>query len=255
MQKITKKDYEELKNKIQILSEFLNGGKGSGNWGHAGRPGKRGGSGKGSIKGIGQAASESLDKAAKEEPQVSKDLKDTFGANKAEFAGFDFRLKGKSSLVRKIKTDASAEASETGSKVTRDLMKKATAGIKDNLRYTALLDKNDYGAGYERIKKDLESKGYEFTKVKNTMAFPEKGNPYRGVNCQVKNKNGYTFELQFHTPQSFDIKEVKCHKDYEIARNPKYNKEKRDAATARMFKAYEDLEVPKGADKIKPFKK
>lgn len=47
MQKITKKDYEELKNKIQILSEFLNGGKGSGNWGHTGRPGKVGGSGKG----------------------------------------------------------------------------------------------------------------------------------------------------------------------------------------------------------------
>lgn len=47
MQKITKKDYEELKNKIQILSEFLNGGKDSGNWGHAGRPGKVGGSGKG----------------------------------------------------------------------------------------------------------------------------------------------------------------------------------------------------------------
>lgn len=47
MQKITRKDYEELKNKIQILSEFLNGGKGSGNWGHTGRPGKVGGSGKG----------------------------------------------------------------------------------------------------------------------------------------------------------------------------------------------------------------
>ena len=44
MQKITKKDYEELKNKIQILSEFLNGGKGSGNFGHAGRLGKVGGS-------------------------------------------------------------------------------------------------------------------------------------------------------------------------------------------------------------------
>jgi hypothetical protein len=50
MQKITKKDYEELKNKIQILSEFINGGKGSGNFGHAGRQGLIGGSGKGSYK-------------------------------------------------------------------------------------------------------------------------------------------------------------------------------------------------------------
>lgn len=249
MQKITKKEYEELKNKIQILSEWLNGGKGSGNFGHAGRPGKRGGSGKGGgAKGL---AEKSIEKARKEEPEVSKDLKDTFGANNAEFAGFDFRLKGTGSLARKIKKDQK----DSGSPRTIETLRQASEGIKDNLRYTALLDKDDYGAGFERIKNDLESKGYEFTKVKNTMAFPEEGNPYRGVNCQVKNKKGYTFELQFHTPQSFNIKEVKCHKDYEIARDDKNSPEKRAAATARMFKAYEELEVPKDAKNIKPFKK
>lgn len=253
MGKITKAEYNALKEKVELLEQYLNGGKGLGNWGHSGRPGKRGGSGKG-MSGIGKAASESLAKAAKEEPEVSKDLADTFGKNNAKFAGFDYRLKGKSSLVRKIKTDAGAEAAKTGSKVTRELMKKATKGINDNLRYTALLDKNDYGTGFDRIKKDLESKGYEFVKVKNTMAFPEPGNPYRGVNCQLKNKNGYTFELQFHTPESVELKEA-IHKDYEIARNPKYKKEKRDAATARMFKTYESLEIPETAKNIKPFKK
>lgn len=39
--------YNLLKNKIAELEAYLNGGKGSGNFGHAGRPGKRGGSGKG----------------------------------------------------------------------------------------------------------------------------------------------------------------------------------------------------------------
>lgn len=46
------KKYNLLKNKIAELEAYLNGGKGSGNFGHAGRPGQRGGSGKGG-KGVG----------------------------------------------------------------------------------------------------------------------------------------------------------------------------------------------------------
>lgn len=47
MIKLSKEDYEKLKNKLENLEKLLNGGKGSGNFGHSGRPGKRGGSGKG----------------------------------------------------------------------------------------------------------------------------------------------------------------------------------------------------------------
>lgn len=42
--KISKEQYEKLKNKIDNLELALNGGKGSGNFGHAGRKGERGGS-------------------------------------------------------------------------------------------------------------------------------------------------------------------------------------------------------------------
>ena len=41
---ITKKQYNELRLKIENLERLLNGGKGSGNWGHSGRPGEVGGS-------------------------------------------------------------------------------------------------------------------------------------------------------------------------------------------------------------------
>lgn len=44
--------YNLLKDKMAVLESYLNGGKGSGNFGHAGRPGQRGGSGKGG-KGVG----------------------------------------------------------------------------------------------------------------------------------------------------------------------------------------------------------
>lgn len=44
--KITKEQYLEIRNRLQELETQINGGKGSGNFGHAGRPGKVGGSAK-----------------------------------------------------------------------------------------------------------------------------------------------------------------------------------------------------------------
>lgn len=47
MKKLTRVEYNELRDKLAILEYYLNGGKGSGNFGHKGRPGFVGGSGKG----------------------------------------------------------------------------------------------------------------------------------------------------------------------------------------------------------------
>lgn len=52
---ITKKEYNDLLAKIHDLEKVVcdktnNGGKGSGDWGHVGRPGQIGGSGKGGVK-------------------------------------------------------------------------------------------------------------------------------------------------------------------------------------------------------------
>lgn len=40
---------EAIKQAIKAISMVINGGKGSGNWGHLGRPGKRGGAGTGTV--------------------------------------------------------------------------------------------------------------------------------------------------------------------------------------------------------------
>lgn len=47
--KMRKETYNELKKRIDSLESIINGGKGSGNFGHSGRPGQVGGSGKGGI--------------------------------------------------------------------------------------------------------------------------------------------------------------------------------------------------------------
>lgn len=59
-----KEIYSKLKEKVDNLEKLLNGGKGSGNFGHSGRPGEIGGSGKGntSVKGGTKAEREAFKK-------------------------------------------------------------------------------------------------------------------------------------------------------------------------------------------------
>jgi hypothetical protein len=64
--------------------------------------------------------------------------------------------------------------------------------------------------------KKLENIGIEVTRVKNTFL---KNSPYKGVNVNLKSKSGNIFELQFHTPDSFNIKQNINHVLYEEARD------------------------------------
>lgn len=257
--------FYSLEKKINGFADygfFDNGGKGSGNFGHSGRPGKRGGSGEGKsasyaakkeqeAKDVSKVAQKSIEKAAKEEPEVTKDLQEVFDKNGNKFIGLDFRLKGEGSLSRKILTDAYEKGQKKSPKTAKELAKVASK-INDNLRYTCELNKDDFGNGYEKVKNDLEAKGYEFVKVKNTMGDTKGG--YRGVNTQVKNKNGYIFELQFHTAQSFDTKD-KAHVLYEVARDTKKSAAERKAANKEMESMFKAVEMPSDVDKIKSFNK
>ena len=223
----------------------INGGKGSGNWGHKGRPGKVGGSGKGSF--VDSLAKESLAEAKKQEKATTSDMKSITKGAGGYMEGLEFKLKGEDSLKRKILTDA-----KENSPISKEKLEEANKGIHDNLRYTTILKDSEFKSGFDKMKKDLEAKGYKFMKIKNTMADVSGG--YRGINTQIKNPEGYIFELQFHTKESFDAKMV-VHKDYEIARDPKRPLVKRRAAEKRMAKLYKSLKTPNGVEKIKSIDK
>lgn len=47
--KLDREAYARLVSSVEVLERLINGGKGSGNWGHLGRPGKVGGSGNGTA--------------------------------------------------------------------------------------------------------------------------------------------------------------------------------------------------------------
>lgn len=53
-------------------------------------------------------------------------------------------------------------------------------------------------------------------KLKNTWL--DEMNPYNGINVQIEAPNGQIFELQFHTPESFELKNGILHDLYEQQR-------------------------------------
>ena len=149
-------------------------------------------------------------KAAKEEPKVTKDLIDITKGTQATISyaqkdddgnlrnSLEFKLKGQESLANKLREECNYTVDELGK-----------TPVYDVLRYTALVGSDDaFVRSYTSIMQNLESRGYDIMRVRNTMNDYNEDKPYRGINTVIKTPTGYNFELQFHTPKSLEIKEI-----------------------------------------------
>ena len=123
----------------------------------------------------------------------------------AELTGLPYRVKTPESLAVKIRSDSIAN------KITP---KTAASEVFDSVRFTQTSSPGRMAADANHTLDGLRSRGYEVTKVKNTWG-NDQGNPYYGVNVKVLHPSGQQIEMQFHTPESFDVKEVKLHGLYD----------------------------------------
>ena len=143
------------------------------------------------------------EKIRKYEPivdNIANDLLTSTTAQGGLMIGLDFRLKRLSSLSRKIGSDI-REAKEKGITLTPQ---QAVANMGDVARFTSVFDPENFQQSVDKVLRDLQSKDYEIVKFKN---FFQPGASYKGLNCNLKDKNGNIFELQFHTPETMKIKE------------------------------------------------
>lgn len=174
---------------------------------------------------------------------ITDALKDTAEKAQAQMAGLEYRKKTKASFLRKIDKD-------TASSKNPKVVKEALDNIGDALRYTYVADADNLVEVFKTATEQLETRGYQFAKVKNTW---RKNSAYRGVNCTVIAPDGYhtRFELQFHTPESLELKEGKLHKLYEEARDANTPIERQRELNRQMIELSNELEFPKNIDKIK----
>lgn len=143
--------------------------------------------------------------AMKLEPAITDTIKQIALDSKMEPEGLQFRTKTMDSYLKKIEIKWNE-----GSK---------NYEAKDLVRYTLTSTPDTLVKKSQEALKLLKNSGYKVVKISNTWA--ETDNPYKGVNINLENKDGFKFELQFHTPESFYTKDVLMHNLYEEARNIK----------------------------------
>lgn len=204
----------DIRKTVGLNNDFSNGGDGQNNNKKKAKP----------------YAKELLAEARKHEPKVTADLEAAVSKGTGHLEGLKYNIKSEDSLIRKLVDKSAAKGLSL-----EDYSKKIT----DVLRYTNVSDSNRLTNDFFKIVDDLKQKGYNMVEVTNT--FPNLDAPYRGINTLVQTKDGYVFELQFHTPQSLDVKEIN-HKLYE---------EERLAETLESKKRILRFEMKKNASSIK----
>lgn len=150
------------------------------------------------------------------------------------FAQLDQRLKKRGRIVEKIMQRIKVDEMD---------IKDAVSSISDTLRYTIIIDDSVYIEKLDEYLRKIENMGYNVIKFKNAW-----GNEfYQGINVVFCDEHGFKFEIQFHTPNGYAIKEGKLRNVYNIIRDlhsPKDLVEKCNAIR-RFYQA--QVRIPDGA--------
>lgn len=182
-----------------------------------------------------QLAEALLEKSAKAEPEVTA-LLQTLESEHVHLEGLEFRLKSLDSLTRKIISDA---------KDMEVSVEEAAPLIMDILRYTFVIDDDEYVRATADTVEKLLAQGYVLLKFKNTWLKDD----YRGINSVFRTPDGAAFELQFHTPRSFEAK-MNTHDLYEIIRNENNTEEERIDAYRKQSETTVTIPIPEGAAEL-----
>ena len=176
-----------------------------------------------------------LKDALQEESQVTADMR-ALESRGASLAGLDYRLKDRESLTRKIMGKAEEKSVS---------LFEAADDIGDVLRYTVLADSESYSGFVPQAIAELTARGYRVEKFHNAWG----GKFYQGVNVRFASAGGVPFEVQFHTPQSFAVKQ-ESHEVYEIRRSPDATPAEIADATEKSLAYNAKVITPEGADAI-----
>jgi hypothetical protein len=185
------------------------------------------------------AADEYLAASREIEPRITQDMQDLAAEHPgARLEGLDYRLKGEDSFYRKLATAISYEQLSPMDRLLGDM--------KDSVRYTFLVDPDDYVHSTQTIIDDLSDRGFEpYKNLKNTWEQPG----YQGINSNWVDQSGRIIEVQFHTPDSFDAK-MSMHPLYEEIRAPGTTPERRAELERLQDEIFDAVPRPDGASEI-----
>lgn len=139
------------------------------------------------------------------EPSITSDVIELVNKTEGKLIPLNNTIKGKNSLKRKIIADSVNYNYEI-----------AARKIRDSVRYTIIIEDDIYVEKVDDYLHKLEEMGYQNIVVKNNWGTLK----CQGINTKITTKDGKNvFEIQFHTPFGYQIKEM-CTRDlYKIFRD------------------------------------
>jgi hypothetical protein len=127
----------------------------------------------------------------------------------ARLAGLENRLKGEDRCKEKIASDLQERLSQP----VQDINEIA-AKMHDVVRYTYLFPADQYARGQHQVRQNLEYRGYELVLSRDSW----ENSQYKGVNTRWATPDSVIFEVQFHTRESYEGKQL-THTAYERLRS------------------------------------
>lgn len=189
-----------------------------------------------------QKSSEKFETARKIEPIITQDVVGSISNTTARMYGLEHRIKQPTSLTGKIGSDITDKGIG---------IEEAVNSINDAIRYTAVSEDKDFVKNYNKIKKNLETKGYKETKCKNYFEQYRQGRvKHKAVQSNFADRNGYVFELQFQTPASQAAKELKI-PIYEERRKQGISQARAKFLEQQMIDLAEHVPDPPNIERIK----
>ena len=156
-------------------------------------------------------------------------------------AGLENMLKGEDRLKEKI-----ADALRARPELT---VTQALDIVPDPVRFTLTYSSERYADGVLADVDRLKADGFELIRLKNLWT----NDQYKGINSQWRRpESGLRFEMQFHTPESREAKEL-THKAYERIRSSQATPAERDQLEDFQRRVNALIITPPGTAGIKDF--
>ena len=170
--------------------------------------------------------------------KITKDVEEAMAPGGGRRAGEEFATKDWAGLADKMAMPD----------IQRKMKGDFLGAIGDALRFTILFDVENFTDNVLGVFAFLKGRGYEPVKVFNTLK-DEKAS-YRGINTNWRSGSGIKWELQFHTPQSYQIKTDVNHDPYEGFRNAQEGDYRAGIIEKRMRKVSARIQTPEGIERI-----
>lgn len=175
------------------------------------------------------------EKAVKNEPGISRTVIRIAEKVGMDAVGLEYRIKSKDSFLRKVAANYSPSRTEYE--------------VKDIIRYTYTADPDDLADKVLLCIEEFEKIGYNTIEVKNYWLKPN--SPYKGINTTIQAPNDQKFEVQYHTSESFKLKNGELHKLYERWRLLPKGAEEKAKLESKMIKLSKGIESPPNIGKVK----